>query len=139
MLTYFNMNTTQNNIKVLVALKYLTYHEIIKMSEDDCMLLLYNILFKDPKCSKCGRVGQFHRHRSKRCFTCNCGQVQIYPQSKTFMSNSSIKLKIWFLAVNKLFRDPYTPAKEIERQFYLTYPTAWRLKNTIMREIKKLP
>lgn len=95
---------------------------------DACLQFLFKLQYPTVTCPKCERKNSYHRHSNKLCFTCNCGQSQIFPQVNTIFENSPIPLKKWFYALFLMSSTPNgVSAKELERRLEITYPSAWRM------------
>jgi hypothetical protein len=104
-------------------------------TNDECLTYLYT-RFKDTECRACGRTGSFHRHRAKACYTCNCGQVHIYPQKGTLFESSALPLTKWFEAIMLVAANPQKiTGKQLERELKIAYPTAWRLKTLLKQRV----
>ena len=111
-----------------------TLHDFHRQFPDNetCLRYLFEAQYAEPQCCECGRIGSFHRHHAKRCFTCNCGRTQIYPQSCTIIKASPLPLEKWFLAVFLHWESRgNVTGKELERRLSVTYPTAWRVRRMI--------
>jgi transposase len=120
-------------------------HSIISFHQqypdnDACLTHLFSIRFPNPKCDKCGRVGQFHKHPKQPCFTCNCGKTHIFPKQGTIFEHSSTDLVKWYFAIY-LFAQSRNgvAAKEIERACEVTYKTAWRMAKEIRKLMTDMP
>lgn len=102
------------------------------MTDAVCLRYLFDLRWENHTCPSCGRVGAYHRHGTKRCFTCNCGQHQIFPQKGTLLEGSPIAPRKWFFAMFLVWESSgRVTAKELERQLRLTYPTVWRMKKRV--------
>ena len=104
-------------------------------TNDQCLQCLFDLQFFKLKCPKCHRIGRraFHRHRKKQCYSCNCGKYHFYPRRNTIFAHSSLPLTKWFYAIFLMSDLPNgVSCKELERRLRVTYPTAWRMKRTIM-------
>ncbi len=102
---------------------------------DTCLLHLFEQRFPQPTCSACSRVGSFHKHPTRACYTCNCGKTHIFPKCGTIFQKSSTDLVKWYFAIFLMSQSRNgVAAKEIERHVGVTYKTAWRMAH----EIRKL-
>jgi transposase len=102
---------------------------------DTCLATLFAERFGSPKCEACGRVGAFHKHPSRPCYSCNCGKTHLFPKAGTIFEKSSTDLVKWFFAIFLMSQSRNgVAAKEIERHAGVTYKTAWRMAH----EIRKL-
>ena len=100
-------------------------------SEDQCLSYLFSLRFSEATCPKCGRENAYHKHPTKQCYTCNCGQSHIYPRKGTIFENSPLPLTKWFYAIFLFCKSGDMPAKELERQLSVAYPTAWRMNKRL--------
>ena len=112
----------------------ISFHQQYPTS-DACLAHLFATRFPKPKCGKCGRVEQFHKHPAQPCYTCNCGKSHIFPKQGTIFEHSSTDMVKWYFAIY-LFAQSRNgvAAKELERACEVTYKTAWRMA----KEIRKL-
>jgi predicted DNA-binding transcriptional regulator YafY len=101
--------------------------------DDSCLDWLKNQLYPDGIiCPKCGRVTNHHKLSGRPCYACdNCGN-HVYPTSGTIFHKSTTPLKTWFKVLNKM-REPGNrlSAKAIQREYGMTYKTAWRIAHKI--------
>ena len=98
-------------------------------TEEQCFDYLFRLRYPDPKCPHCERSGAkaFHRRRRKRCFTCNCGRTNIYPQAGSVFEYSPLPLLKWFYAVFLLNRvGEQLSLRDLQAEFDVTHTTAWR-------------
>ena len=97
-----------------------------------CLQYLFEKRFPETECPKCGRRNAYHRHPTKPCYTCTCGQSHIYPKKGTIFENSAIPLSKCFYAMFLMSQSEQgVSAKELERRIKVTYPTAWKLAKRI--------
>lgn len=70
----------------------------------------------------------------RRSISCgHCG-YHISPIAGTIFEKSKTPLLVWFQAIHLILQsDAKVPAYEIQRQFKLTYKTAWRMKYLICK------
>jgi predicted DNA-binding transcriptional regulator YafY len=101
--------------------------------DDSCLDWLKNKLYPDGiPCLKCGRITNHHKLSRRPCYACDyCGN-HVYPTSGTIFHKSSTPLTIWFKVINKIrkTRGQFT-ARDIQREFGMTYKTAWRIYHKI--------
>ena len=83
-------------------------------------------------CPKCGKHGKFHRTRRHPAYECAwCGH-EIYPMVGTIFASSHVPLQKWFYAMYLFTTTRHgVPAKEIQRQLGVSYPTALRMTHKI--------
>ena len=86
-------------------------------------------------CPSCEEKFSYHKVSDRKCYACaSCGH-QLHPLADTIFHKSSTALKNWFYAIF-LFSTSKNgvSAKELERQFGVTYKCAYR----IAKQIRKL-
>jgi predicted DNA-binding transcriptional regulator YafY/transposase-like protein len=101
--------------------------------EDACLEWLKNRLYPlGIECPVCGRITKHHKVSKRRCYACdNCGN-QVYPTSGTIFNKTSTPLKKWYKAINRIYRaDGAVSARDLEKEFGLTYKTAVRMLKKI--------
>ena len=89
-------------------------------------------------CSKCGKYGKFHRIKRHPAYECAwCGH-EIYPMVGTIFASSHTPLQKWFYAMYLFTTTRHgVPAKEIQRQLGVSYPTALRMTHKIREHMAK--
>lgn len=96
---------------------------------DSCLEWLKNQKYPDGiHCQVCDKITKHYKVSKKPCYVCSkCGS-QVYPCAGTIFYKSTTPLQTWFKIINKMSRPEYhlTP-KEIQRQYGMTYKTAWRI------------
>ncbi len=101
--------------------------------DDSCLDHLMATRYgKRHECAKCGRLANFHRVRSRRCYECDFCGYQVYPTAGTPFENTRTSLRDWF-HVMFMFTTSRNgvSAKEVQRTIGVTYKTAWRMCNLI--------
>lgn len=119
-----------------------THKEFLTRFPDDeaCLQHLFAQEFPEPKCDKCGKVGQFYMNKSRSCFSCSCGQSHIYPKKGTIFGKSSTSLHDWFFAIFLMSTSKNGVAcREIQRATGVTLKTAWRMHRQIQDMMMELP
>jgi predicted DNA-binding transcriptional regulator YafY len=105
-----------------------------ELPEDDtCLDWFKELLYPDGiPCFKCGRITSHHKLSRRPCYACDyCGN-QVYPTSGTIFHKSTTPLKIWFKVINKVRNTKgQLTAKDIQREYGMTYKTAWRIIHNI--------
>lgn len=97
-------------------------------NEDVCLRYLFKEQYPSVRCPRCERRNAYHRHPTKPCFTCNCGQSHIFPKKGTLFEDSSVPLMKWFYAIFLMSTSPGgVSAKDLERALDVTYVTAWKM------------
>ena len=101
-------------------------------NNNQCLQYLFDMRFSSATCTKCKRINAYHKHPTKQCYTCNCGQSQIYPRKGTIFGDSPVPLLKWFYAVFLMCQSRNgISARELERRLDVTYATAWRMSKKI--------
>ena len=86
-------------------------------------------------CPKCGKHGKFHAIKKHPAYECAWCAHPIYPMVGTIFHRSHVPLQKWFYALYLFTTTRHgVPAKELERQLGVSYPTAFRMA----KEIRKL-
>jgi hypothetical protein len=116
--------------------KTYSFDQFRKDYPDDksCLDKLFQIKFGNLGACPCCAVvdAKFKRITTRRCYQCvECG-YQLYPTAGTVMHKSRTPLIFWFQAIF-LFTTTRNgvAAKELQRQFNITYKTAWRMAGKI--------
>lgn len=109
-------------------------------NDDICLDYIFNQRFgKEFECLKCQKVGQFHRTKNRKSFTCSCGQ-QVNPTAGTIFEKSDTKLTLWFFAIFLMSQSKNgVSAKELERHLGVTYKTAWRIAKQVRGLMEQQP
>lgn len=102
-------------------------------SDDDCLDHLMATRYgKRHTCAKCGKLANFHRVKSRRCYECDFCGYQVYPTAGTPFENTRTSLKDWFHVMFMFCASRNgVSAKEVQRTIGVTYKTAWRMCNLI--------
>ena len=99
-------------------------------TEDSILSYLFDVRFGNPSpCPKCGRMANWYRIRSKRCYSTNCcGGQAIFPMSNTLFDKSRTPLRDW-LHIMLLFSNTRSgiAGHLIQRHFGLTYSCAHKI------------
>ena len=106
-------------------------HEFI--DNESCLEWLKNQLYPDGiECPRCQRVIKHHKVSKRPCYACdNCGH-HIHPTAGTIFHKSTTPLKTWFAIIYKLSSAKNgISAKEIQKEYGLTYKTARRILQRI--------
>jgi len=85
----------------------------------------------DHGCPKCGAVGGFRKLAKHPAYTCSCGH-HIHPMTGTIFQDSHTPLTKWLYALYLFTTTRHgVPAKELQRQLGVSYPTALRMTHMI--------
>lgn len=104
-------------------------------TDDACLDHLMKLRFGETlACPKCGREGRFSRLRKSPAYACPfCGH-HIHPMAGTIFKRSHVPLLKWFYAMYLFTASRHgVPAKELQRQLGVSYPTAWRMGHEIRK------
>ena len=112
-----------------------TIQDFFKQFPDDDACLDYLMQLRHGEvieCPKCGKQGKFHRIRRHPAYECAwCGH-EIYPMVGTPFHRSHVPLQKWFYAMYLFTTTRHgVPAKELQRQLGVSYPTAFRMSHKI--------
>jgi len=120
--------------------KTLTIQDFFKRFPDDasCLAHLFALRYGyDFGCPKCGEVGTFRKLAKHPAYTCNCGH-HIHPMQGTIFQDSHTPLTKWFYALYLFTTTRHgVPAKELQRQLGVSYPTALRMATLIRVHMTK--
>lgn len=118
--------------------KALTIQDFFKRFPDDaaCLSHLFHLRYgADFGCPKCGVIGAFRKLAKHPAYTCNCGH-HIHPMTGTIFQDSHVPLTKWFYALYLFTTTRHgVPAKEIQRQLGVSYPTALRMTHLIRQHM----
>lgn len=119
----------------------ITIQEFFQKFPDDkaCLDHLMKLHFgSNPKCPKCGETGKFRKLSRQPAYTCNCGH-HIHPMKGTIFQDSHTPLIKWFYAMYLFTTTRHgVPAKELQRQLGVSYPTAFRMAHLIRQHMAKV-
>ena len=117
-----------------------TFYDFQQQFPDD-EACLHHIMVKryggtEIDCPKCGAHGKFYRLTRYRAYLCQHCKHHIYPCAGTFMHRTHLPLHKWFYAIFLFTTSRHgVPAKELERQLDVSYPTAWRMGHLIRKHM----
>jgi len=119
-----------------------TIQEFFKHFPDDDACLAYLMQLRHGEaldCPKCGKHGKFHRIRRHPAFECAWCGYEIYPMVGTIFHRSHVPLQKWFYALYLFTTTRHgVPAKELQRQLGVSYPTALRMAHAIRGYMGKI-
>lgn len=97
--------------------------------DDTCLEWLKNQRYPDGiYCPNCQRVTKHHKIANRHCYNCDNCNHQIYPTAGTIFHKSSTPLRTWFEVMHRMASTRCgISAKQIQREFGVTYKTAWRM------------
>lgn len=112
-----------------------TIQEFMKQFPNDDACLDYLMQLRHGEkldCPKCGKHGKFHRIRRHPAYECSWCGFEIYPMVGTMFHRSHTPLQKWFYAMYLFTTSRHgVPAKELQRQLGVSYPTAFRMAHKI--------
>jgi transposase-like protein/predicted RNA-binding Zn-ribbon protein involved in translation (DUF1610 family) len=121
--------------------KVLTIQDFFKRFPNDeaCLDHLMKVRFgEDFGCPKCGEIGKFRKLAKHPAYTCNCGH-HIHPMEGTIFKDTHTPLTKWFYAMYLFTTTRHgVPAKELQRQLGVSYPTAFRMAHLIRGYMAKI-
>jgi transposase-like protein/predicted RNA-binding Zn-ribbon protein involved in translation (DUF1610 family) len=89
-------------------------------------------------CPKCGEIGKFRKLAKHPAYTCNCGH-HVHPMEGTIFKDTHTPLAKWFYAMYLFTTTRHgVPAKELQRQLGVSYPTAFRMAHLIRDYMAKI-
>ncbi len=120
--------------------KTLTIQDFFKRfpTDEACLAHIFNLRFgKDFGCPKCGEIGKFRKLAKQPAYTCNCGH-HVHPMQGTIFQDTHTPLAKWFYAVYLFTTTRHgVPAKELQRQLGVSYPTAFRMAHLIREHMAR--
>lgn len=119
----------------------LTIQDFFKRFPDNdaCLAHLFQLRFgSDYGCPKCGEIGKFRKLAKQPAYTCNCGH-HVHPMKGTIFTDSHTPVTKWFYAMYLFTTTRHgVPAKELQRQLGVSYPTAFRMAHLIRDYMAKV-
>jgi transposase len=106
-------------------------------NDETCLAHLFQVRFgQGHECPKCKRSAKWYRLASEQAFSCQwCGH-HIHPMVGSIFEKSSTPLQLWFYAIFLFTQTRHgVSAKELQRQFGVTYKTAWRMGSMIRKHM----
>ena len=89
-------------------------------------------------CPVCDKITKHHKLTNFRCYACdNCGN-RVYPTAGTIFHKSTTPLSTWFKVIDRISNPANNvSAKVIQREYGMTYKTAWRMVHKIREYLKE--
>lgn len=108
-------------------------------NDDACIAHMFELRFgPDYGCPKCGLIGTFRKLAKHPAYTCNCGH-HVHPMQGTIFQDTHTPLAKWFYAIYLFTTTRHgVPAKELQRQLGVSYPTAFRMAHLIRTHMAKV-
>jgi transposase len=121
--------------------KALTITDFFKKfpTDEACIAHLFELRFGlNYGCPKCGEIGTFRKLAKHPAYTCNCGN-HVHPMQGTIFQDTHTPLAKWFYAIYLFTTTRHgVPAKELQRQLGVSYPTAFRMAHLIRAHMAKV-
>jgi transposase-like protein/predicted RNA-binding Zn-ribbon protein involved in translation (DUF1610 family) len=118
--------------------KTLTIQDFFKRfpTDEACLEHLFKLRFGEEfGCPKCGEIDKFRKLAKHPAYTCNCGH-HVHPMEGTMFKDSHTPLVKWFYAIYLFTTTRHgVPAKELQRQLGVSYPTAFRMAHLIRQHM----
>src|SRR5690349_20443427 len=113
--------------------------EFERQFPDDATCLDYLVKTLYPKgvyCPTCRATTKHHRDKARPSYACQyCGHHE-HPMAGTIFQDSATSLKLWFYAMYLMASTRCgISAKQLEREFGVTYKTAWRMFHLIRNDL----
>ena len=104
-----------------------------------CLEWLKNQRYPDGiECPVCRKITKHHKVSKSPCYACDSCGHHIYPAAGTIFSKSSTPLITWFKLISKIYSSKgKISARQIQREFGMTYKTAWRMVKKIEEFLKE--
>ena len=90
------------------------------------------------ECPVCRKITKHHKVSKSPCYACDSCGHHIYPAAGTIFSKSSTPLTTWFKIISKVYSAKGSvSAREVQREFGVTYKTAWRMVKRVEGLLKE--
>ena len=102
-------------------------------NDDACLEWIKNHRWPNGiECPKCQGVTKHHKVANRPCYACDyCGN-HVYPTAGTIFHKSATPLRTWFEVIHRMASTRCRiSAKQIEREFKVTYKTAHHLNSFV--------
>ncbi len=108
-------------------------------TEDACLEEIKKLRYpKGIFCFHCNDTTRHYKLQARSAYSCEFCRHQVYPLNGTIFEKSSTPLRQWFFC---MFLMVYTrgkiSTKKIQSEIGVTYKTAWRMRQRIMRLMKQ--
>jgi len=98
-------------------------------TDDACLAFLFNARYPQGVfCPKCGKVTKHYKRTGMKFYACEFCGMGVSPTTDTIFHKSDTPLRSWFHAIF-LMSSTKTgiSAKQLQREWGVTYKTAWRM------------
>ncbi len=90
------------------------------------------------ECPVCRKSTKHHKVSKSPCYACDSCGHQVYPAAGTIFNKSSTPLITWFKIITKIYSSKgKISVRQIQKEFGVTYKTAWRMVKKIEGFIKE--
>jgi transposase len=98
-------------------------------TDNACLEWLKDYLYPDGiYCPNCQKITKHHKLSNRPCYNCDYCNHQVYPTAGTIFHKSATSLRTWFEVIHRMASTRCgISAKQIQREFGVTYKTAWRM------------
>lgn len=108
-------------------------------TDETCLEEIKKLRFPQGiRCVDCEEVTKHYKLQNRNAYACEYCRHQVYPLKGTIFEKSTTPLQIWFFS---LFLMTIThgkiSAKALQRETYVTYKTAWRMRQNILHLMKQ--
>jgi predicted DNA-binding transcriptional regulator YafY len=106
---------------------------------ESCLEWLKNFRYPDGiECPVCRKITRHHKVTKSPCYACDSCGHQVYPAAGTIFSKSSTPLVTWFKLISKIYNSKENVSvRQIQKEFGVTYKTAWRMSRKIEEFLKE--
>ena len=85
-------------------------------------------------CILCNMTTRHYKLAYRMAYVCKFCRSQVYPLSGTIFEKSTTPLRVWFFAMFLLIHTyGRISASQLKRELGVTYKTAWRIRNLLLR------
>lgn len=137
--------TRNNPVRAASSESQYSLMEFMREYPDDasCLEALWRRRYSEDgihaECPKCETSREFKRYataQQRKSWSCMACGHKLHPTAGTIFHKSSTSLHLWFYAMYLMTRTRCgNSAKQLEREFGVTYKTAWRMAHLIRTEL----
>ena len=89
-------------------------------------------------CGRCYKVTKHYKLQGRPVYSCEYCRHQVYPLRGTIFEKSSTPLRTWFFCMYLLASTRgKIPVKKLQQELEVTYKTAWRMRQRVLRLMKQ--
>lgn len=103
--------------------------------KDSLLVYAFTLRYQEiENCLNCHKPNKYYIVRGRKTLACAwCGK-HVAPLGGTVLHKSATLIRTWIEVAKLLRANPRLPALHIQRDFGMTYKTAWRLKKLILQD-----